>query len=65
MKTELLQLRLNPAEKQGFQEAADLSGLPLSGWVRERLRRAAIRELEEASRPIPFIKAAGKNDASK
>jgi len=51
-----LQVRLDDLEKQGFQEAADLAGLALSAWVRERLRRAAVRELEEASRPIPFLR---------
>jgi hypothetical protein len=55
MKTGLLKVRITPPEKEGFQEAADLAGLSLSAWARERLRRAAIRELEEASRPIPFI----------
>lgn len=56
MKTELMQLRLQPDEKLAFQEAADLAGIPLSAWVRERLRWAATRELEQASRPIPFLK---------
>jgi hypothetical protein len=55
MKTELIKIRVTPSEKEGFQQAAGLSGLALSAWVRERLRRAAIRDLEEASRPIPFI----------
>lgn len=43
-------------EKQGFIEAAELAGIPLSSWVRERLRLAAIRELENAGRKIPFVK---------
>ncbi len=55
MKSDLLQLRLQPAEKAAFQEAAELSSIPLSAWVRERLRRVAVRELEDASRPIPFL----------
>jgi uncharacterized protein (DUF1778 family) len=55
MKTELIKIRITPSEKEGFQAAADLSGLALSAWARERLRRVAIRELEEASKPIPFI----------
>lgn len=56
MRTDLMQLRLQPEEKQAFQEAAELAGIPLSAWVRERLRRAALRELEDASRPVPFIR---------
>jgi hypothetical protein len=55
MKTDLLKVRITPHEKDAFQEAADLAGLSLSSWARERLRRVVIRELEDASRPIPFI----------
>lgn len=55
MKTELLQLRLNRDEKQAFQDAADLAGLPLSAWVRERLRKAARTELEGAGHKIAFL----------
>ena len=33
MRTELLQLRLQPDEKQAFQEAASLAGISLSSWV--------------------------------
>lgn len=54
-KIEIIQIRLSEAEKQGFQAAAKLAGVSLSSWVRERLRRAAVRELEEAGRPIPFL----------
>jgi hypothetical protein len=56
-KQEVLQIRLTEAEKAGFQEAADLAGLQLSTWVRERLRLAAIRDLEMAGRTAPFIEA--------
>lgn len=55
MKTMTLQIRLHPQEKEAFENAAGLSGIALSSWVRERLRSAAIRELEGAGRPIPFI----------
>ena len=55
MKTELLQLRLQPKEKQAFQEAAALAGISLSAWVRERLRTAAIRDLEGNGRSVPFV----------
>ena len=37
MKTDRVELRMSAEEKQAFQEAADLSGLALSAWVRERL----------------------------
>jgi hypothetical protein len=56
MKTMTLQIRLEADEKDAFEEAAHLSGLALSAWVRERLRWAAIRELEGVGEPIPFVK---------
>ena len=57
MKTGLMQLRLQPEEKRSFQEAADLAGIPLSAWARERLRRAARIELVDANKPVPFLQA--------
>lgn len=54
-KHKVLQIRLTDLEKQGFMEASGLAGIPLSAWVRERLRLAAIRELENAGRKIPFV----------
>jgi len=50
-----IQIRLQSAEKDGFEEAAALAGISLSSWVRERLRLSAIRELESAGRRVPFI----------
>jgi hypothetical protein len=55
IRAELLEVRLQPAEKQAFKEAADLAGLPLSAWVRERLRLSARQELECLGRSIPFL----------
>jgi len=54
-KAHVLNIRLSAEEKAGFQAAADLAGIPLSSWVRERLRLAAIRDLESAGQKIPFI----------
>ena len=54
---EYLEIRVESAEKQAFKDAADLAGIPVSTWVRERLRRAAVRELEEAARPIAFLQS--------
>lgn len=50
-----LLLRLEAREKLGFTNAAKIAGLPLTGWIRERLRKVAARELEEANRPVPFL----------
>lgn len=54
-KAELVHIRLSDMEKRGFQEAAELAGIGLSAWIRERLRSAAIGELEKAGRKVPFI----------
>lgn len=58
MKTTTLQIRLEPSEKEAFEMAAQLSGIGLSAWVRERLRRAAIRDLTEAGKQIAFLQTA-------
>jgi hypothetical protein len=59
LKQEVVLIRLSKAEKDGFREAADLAGVGLSAWVRERLRQAAIRELQQAGRIAPFIRRTG------
>jgi hypothetical protein len=54
-KDEYLEVRLEKAEKQAFRDAADLAGLGLSAWVRERLRSIARHELEGAGIPVAFL----------
>ena len=49
-------MRVDEAEKEGFRAAAELSGLDMSAWIRERLRQAAWKELERAGQPVPFIR---------
>jgi hypothetical protein len=46
---------LEVTEKQAFKQAADLAGLALSAWVRERLRLAARDELERAGYSVSFL----------
>jgi hypothetical protein len=58
-KEKVVIIRLSEMEKQGFREAADMAGIGLSTWIRERLRHAAIRELEQAGQIAPFIRRAG------
>lgn len=55
-KTETLKMRLTPEEKASFLAASELSGLSLSAWIRERLRRSSRIELEEAGEKVPFRK---------
>lgn len=50
-----LDMRLHETEKEAFRSAAELAGLDLSAWIRERLRRAAREELREAGRDVPFL----------
>lgn len=54
-KGDYLEVRLSDVEKRTFLAAAKIGGLPLSAWVRERLRRAAIRDLEEVGHSIPLF----------
>lgn len=55
MKTEMLKVRVDLLEKQAFEQAAEIAGLRVAVWIRERLRVNAIRELENAGRSVPFI----------
>lgn len=54
MKTTALQIRVDPHEKEAFDEAARLAGVSLSAWARMTLRRAAKREFEDAGRRVDF-----------
>jgi hypothetical protein len=54
-KARFLQVRLQNAEANDFATAAELAGIPLSTWVRERLRIVAKRELKEHGRPVGFL----------
>jgi len=54
-KTDYIEVRCEEAEKQAFRAAADAAGLPLSGWIRERLRRVARKELEDVGMPVAFL----------
>ena len=54
-KSKSVLLRLEPKEKAAFEEAASIAGVPLAVWFRERLRWAAIKELESADRILESI----------
>lgn len=54
-KGEYLEIRLEAAEKRAFRDAAELAGLDLSAWVRERLRVIARQELEGAGLIVAFL----------
>ena len=55
MKTEMLEIRVKPNEKEAFRRAARANGMGLSTWARQRLRKAARIDLEEQGLPNPFV----------
>ena len=55
-KADHLQVRLEPAEKEAFTTAAQLAGIDLSAWVRERLRTASRKELAIFGERAAFLK---------
>ena len=55
VKSESVLLRMSLSERQAFTEAASLAGVPLSVWIRERLRLVARQELTKAGKEIAFI----------
>jgi len=55
VKQEYMELRLDAAEKEAFFKAAELAGMSLSGWVRDRLRRASKKELQDMDMPVAFL----------
>ena len=55
IKADWIEVRCEQAEKEAFRAAAEASGLPLSGWIRERLRRVARKELEDMGKPVAFL----------
>jgi uncharacterized protein (DUF1778 family) len=54
-KLETIQIRLNSAEKEAFQSAAEMDGKKTSEWIRDRLRRVSREELERVGRPVSFL----------
>jgi antitoxin component of RelBE/YafQ-DinJ toxin-antitoxin module len=55
VKSGYLEIRCEEAEKEAFRAAAEAAGLPLSGWIRERLRKVARKELEDMDLPVAFL----------
>jgi hypothetical protein len=65
VKADYLDIRLGAAEKQAFRDAAELAGLDLSAWVRERLRATSRKELEAAGLPVAFLAKASDRSAER
>lgn len=48
-------VRVTDMEKEGFEKAAEISGIGLSAWARQKLRAAAIKDLQDVGEKIPFL----------
>jgi uncharacterized protein (DUF1778 family) len=46
--TAMLNIRLLPEHAELFRQAAELAGVSLSDWIRERLIRTARKEISQA-----------------
>jgi hypothetical protein len=55
LQTRTLDVRVAENEKDAFRAAAELAGMPVSMWVRTRLRAAARKELDQAGKPVAFL----------
>jgi hypothetical protein len=55
-----LNIRVAEAEKVAFARAAEIAGVALSAWIRERLRAAALRELDNIGEAAPFLRIPGQ-----
>lgn len=62
-KASTLQVRMSEAERSSFLKASQLSGLTMSAWVRQCLRRQAITELQSYGVKIPIIEEIGEFNA--
>jgi len=54
-----LNIRVAELEKATFARAAEIAGVPLSSWIRQRLRSAAMRELDNIGEPAAFLAESG------
>jgi predicted HTH domain antitoxin len=55
-----LNIRVSENEKTAFSRAAEIAGVPLSAWMRERLRIAAFRELDNVGETAEFLAMPGR-----
>lgn len=64
-KSDIVQIRVTPLEKASFERAAEVSGLSISAWVRERLRKDARLELQSSGIKVPFLADITFDEANK
>ncbi len=56
MKDRKVIFKASEQEETAFKKAAELSGLTLSAWIRNKLRIEAKKELLEAGKEVDFLK---------
>jgi hypothetical protein len=52
IRIDVLRMRVTELEKAAFEEAAKMAGVSFSTWARTALRRAAMREFQDAGRRL-------------
>lgn len=55
-----LQVRISESDKESIELAAEICGISVSVWVRERLRKTARIELQSAGIKVPFLEDVGR-----
>ena len=53
-RTEMIQVRLSPSEKQAIARCAESDGKSIVEWVREDLRIQAEYWFDDMGEPVPF-----------
>lgn len=56
-KNSQLLIRVSDIEKEGFERAAEISGVGVSTWARQVLRSAAIKQVQEIGEKVSFLEA--------
>lgn len=64
-KTSQLLIRVSDLEKEGFEKAAEISGVGVSTWARQVLRSAAIKQCQEVGEKVAFLDPAKQNEYKK
>lgn len=55
MNDDNIQVRMPKSEKETYRDAARLSGISVSSWMRDRLRKTARHELQSSGKRVAFI----------
>lgn len=55
-------IRVSEEELKAFKRASEISGIGLSAWARQKLRVAAVQELQAIGEKIPFLTPQQKVD---